>query len=180
MAVGRLSKPRRRTPRGRRAPLLSSENKIGRPRGSRSCLWVVEEGLLGWEGWLDDVDGFPIAAEVLRDPGRELEPHPQPAVLEEDVRVLQLGHVEGDALALLGQRPLRAPDEAGALEGMDPTVGRSDRNAVLPAQVDRGLRLLEGRHENLGGVLVRHESRRFKGIHRHFLLVWRNRRDWGY
>src|SRR5439155_10598091 len=70
-------------PRGRRAPLRSSENKIGRPRGSRSCLWVVEEGLLGWEGWLDDVDGFPIAAEVFRDPGRELEPHPQPAVLEE-------------------------------------------------------------------------------------------------
>src|SRR5256712_977667 len=118
MAVGRLSKPRRRTPRGRRAPLLSSENKIGRPRGSRSCLWVVEEGLLGWEGWLDDVDGFPIAAVVLRDHGREFEPHPQPADLEEDVWVVQLRHVEGNPLALLGQRPLRAADKAGALEGV--------------------------------------------------------------
>src|SRR6059036_404071 len=80
------------------------KNKRGRTRGSRSCLWVVEEGLLGWvlhgEARFDDVHGSPVAAEVLRDPGRELESDPQAAVLEEDVGVLQLGHVQRDALAL--------------------------------------------------------------------------------
>src|SRR2546422_9972289 len=100
MAVGRFVKGASKDPRGRRAPPCCGENKIGRPRGSRSCLWGVEEGLLGWEGWLPDVGGLPVAAEVLRYPGRELEPHPQPSVLEADVGVLQLGHAEGRALAL--------------------------------------------------------------------------------
>src|SRR5205823_13828904 len=102
-------------------PPRSSNNKRGRTRGSRSCLWVVEEGLLGWGrrrvGGLHDVDGLPVAAEVLCDARRELEPHSEAAVLEEDVRVLELGHVEGDPLAFLGQRPLRAADEARLLEG---------------------------------------------------------------
>src|SRR3989475_11465541 len=167
-----------------RSPPFDGKNKKGRTRGSRSCLWVVEEGLLGWvlrrEDRFDDVDGPPIAAEVLRDAGRELESDPHAAVLEEDVGVLQLGHVQRDALALLGQGALRASDEARALERVDPPVAGSDRNAVLAAQVDRGLRLLERRYENLCRVLVRHESRRFKGVHRHILLVWRNRRDGRY
>src|SRR5437867_7133747 len=143
---------------------LENQNKRGRPRGSRSCLWVVEEGLLGW-GWgrrlerrLDDLDGLPVAAEVLRDPGRELESDPQAAVLEEDVGVLELGHVERDPLALLREGPLRASDQARALQGVDAAVARRDRYAVLAAQVDRGLRLLEGGHENLGRILVRDES----------------------
>src|SRR5947209_14440773 len=104
-----------------RCPPFDAKNKKGRTRGSRSRLWVVEEGLLGWvlrrEDRFDDVDGPPIAAEVLRDAGRELESDPQAAVLEEDVGVLQLGHVERDALALLGQGALRAPDRPGAPAG---------------------------------------------------------------
>src|SRR2546427_5348917 len=107
----------------RQVPSAHGKNKKGRTRGSRSCLWVVEEGLLGWvlrrEDRFDDVDGPPIAAEVLRDAGRELESGPQAAVLEEDVGVLQLGHVERDALALLGQATLRASDQARALESGD-------------------------------------------------------------
>src|SRR6266581_7593145 len=91
----------------RQVPSTHGKNKRGRTRGSRSCLWVVEEGLLGRvlrrEARFDDVNGSPVAAEVLRDSGRELESDPQPAVLEEDVRVLELGHVQGDALALLRQ-----------------------------------------------------------------------------
>src|SRR5213593_2271133 len=172
----------------RQVPSAHGKNKKGRTRGSRSCLWVVEEGLLGWVlGWvlcwedrLDNVDGLPVSAEVLRNPGRELESDPQAAVLEEDVRVLELGHVQRDALALLRQGPLRASDEASALERVDPPVAGGDRDAVLTAQVDRGLRLLERRNENLCRVLVRHKSRRFKGVHRHILLVWRNRRDGHY
>src|SRR3989475_6311163 len=164
-----------------RSPLFDGKNKKGRTRGSRSCLWVVEEGLLGWvlrrEDRFDDVHGLPIAAEVLRDAGRELESDPQAAVLEEDVGVLQLGHVERDALALLGQGALRAPDEASAFERVDASVASGDRDAVHPAEVDRGFRLLERRHENLCRILVGHESRRFKRVHRQFLLVWRNRRD---
>src|SRR6059036_658614 len=167
-----------------RSPSAHSKNKRGRTRGSRSCLWVVEEGLLGWvlhgEARFDDVHGSPVAAEVLRDPGRELESNPQAAVLEEDVRVLELGHVQRDALPLLRQGTLRASDETGTLERMDPPVAGGDWDAVLAAQVDRGLRLLERRDENLCRVLVRHESRRFKGVHRHILLVWRNRRDGHY
>src|SRR5207237_9463757 len=154
---------------------LESQNKRGRTRGSRSCLWVVEEGLLGW-GWslerrLNDVNGLPVAAEVLRDPGRQLESHPQAAVFEEDVGVLELGHVEGDPLALLREGPLRASDQARALQGVDAAVARRDRYAVLAAQVNRGLRLLEGRHQNLGRILVRDESLRFTRIHDHFLLA---------
>src|SRR2546422_7163317 len=164
-----------------RSPLFDGKNKKGRTRGSRSCLWVVEEGLLGWvlrrEDRFDDIHGLPIAAEVLGDAGRELESNPQAAVLEEDVGVLQLGHVERDALALLGEGALRAPDEASALEGVDAPVASGDRDAVHPAEVDRGFRLLERRHENLCRILVGHESRRFKRVHRQFLLVWRNRRD---
>src|SRR5207249_8658051 len=171
-----------------RSSLFDGKNKKGRTRGSRSCLWVVEEGLLGWVlGWVlgwedrfDHVHGLPIAAKVLRDAGRELESNPQAAVLEEDVGVLQLGHVERDALALLGQGALRAPDEASAFERVDASVASGDRDAVHPAEVDRGFRLLERRHENLCRILVGHESRRFKRVHRQFLLVWRNRRDWGY
>src|SRR5439155_872643 len=79
---------------------IQDQNKRGRTRGSRSCLWVVEEGLLGWvwrgQARLKDVHGLPVAAEILRDARRELEPHAKSAVLEEDVGVLQLGHVEGD------------------------------------------------------------------------------------
>src|SRR5438094_9143542 len=145
-----------------RSPSRGSKNKKGRTRGSRSCLWVVEEGLLGWvlrgEARFDDVHGSPVAAEVLRDPGRELESDPQAAVLEEDVGVLELGHVERDPLALLREGPLRASDQARALQGVDAAVARRDRYAVLAAQVDRGLRLLEGGHENLGRILVRDES----------------------
>src|SRR5207245_4687583 len=167
-----------------RSPPFDGKNKEGRTRGSRACLWGVEEGLLGWvlrrEDRFDDDDGPPIAAEVLRDAGRELESDPQAAVVEEDVGVLQLGHVERDALALLGQGALRAADEARALERMDSSVASRDRNAVFAAEVDRGFRLLERRHENLCRILVGHESRRFKGIHRQFLLVWRNRRDGAY
>src|SRR5438445_13785908 len=162
--------------RGRNGgPLAHGKNKRGRTRGSRSCLWVVEEGLLGWvwrrENRFDDVHGSPVAAEVPRDAGRELESDPQAAVLEEDVRVLELGHVQRDALALLGQGPLRASDEARALERVDPPVAGGDRDAVLTAQVNRGLRLLERRNENLCRILIRHESRRFKGFHRHILYV---------
>src|SRR2546422_10434281 len=111
-----------------RSPSRGSKNKKGRTRGSRSCLWVVEEGLLGWvlrgEARFDDVHGSPVAAEILRDRGRELESDPQAAVLEEDVGVLQLGHVQRDALALLGQGALRASDQARALERMDAAVAR--------------------------------------------------------
>src|SRR2546426_1084826 len=82
----------------RQVPSAHGKNKKGRTRGSRSCLWVVEEGLLGWvlcgEARFDDVHGSPVAAEVPSDPGRELESDLQAAVLEEDVRVLELGHVE--------------------------------------------------------------------------------------
>src|SRR3989442_14874187 len=158
----------------RQVPSAHGKNKKGRTRGSRSCLWVVEEGLLGWvlcgEARFDDVHGSPVAAEVLRDAGRELESDPQAAVLEEDVRVLELGHIEGDALALLRQRPLRASDEARALERVDATVARRDRDAVLTAEIDGRLRLLESRHEDLRRILVRHESRRFKGVRIRFLL----------
>src|SRR5436853_6441372 len=87
-ALERLSRPQESPSEGR-FQFLENQNKRGRPRGSRSCLWVVEEGLLGW-GWslerrLDDVDGLPVAAEVLRDPGRQLESHPQAAGFEEAV-----------------------------------------------------------------------------------------------
>src|SRR5436853_7723917 len=162
-ALERLSRPQESPSEGR-FQFLENQNKRGRPRGSRSCLWVVEEGLLGW-GWgrclerrLDDLDGLPVAAEVLRDPGRELESDPQAAVLEEDVGVLELGHVERDPLALLREGPLRASDQARALQGVDAAVARRDWYAVLAAQVNRGLRLLEGRHQNLGRILVRDES----------------------
>src|SRR5205809_6858981 len=93
-----------------------------------------------------------------------------PAVLEEDVGVLELGHVEGDALALLREGALRAPDQARALETVDATVAGGDRDSVLAAQVDRGLRLPEGGNEDLRRILVRDESRSFKGIHRLLLL----------
>src|SRR5438132_1839314 len=171
--------------RGRNGgPRAHGKNKRGRTMGSRSCLWVVEEWLLGWvlhrENRFDHVHGSPVAAEVPRDPGRELESDPQAAVLEEDVRVLELGHVQRDALALLGQGPLRASDEARALERVDPPVAAGDRDAVLTAQVNRGLRLLERRNHNLSRVLVPHESPPFKGVHRYILLVWRNRRDGPY
>ena len=118
----------------------------------------------------DDVDRFPVAAEVLRDAGRQLEPHAQAPVLEEDVRVLELGHVERDPLPLLRQGPLRAADEPGALEGVDPPVARGDRDPVLTAQVDGRLGLLERRHEDLRRVLIGHEPRRFKRVRTFFLL----------
>ena len=53
---------------------------------------------------------------------------------------------------------LEISDQARALQGVDAAVARRDRYAVLAAQVDRGLRLLEGGHENLGRILVRDES----------------------
>src|SRR5713101_47566 len=115
MGSWRLCQPGQHRGPKRRVPFADGKNKRGGTRGSRSCLWVVEEGLLGWvlrrEARFDDVHGFPVATEVLRDPGRELESDPQAAVLEEDVRVLELGHVERDALALLRQGALRASDE---------------------------------------------------------------------
>ena len=107
----------------------------------------------------DDVDRFPVAAEVLGDAGRQLEPHAQAPVLEEDVRVLELGHVEGDPLPLLGQGALGATDEARALEGVDPAVAGRNRDAVLTAQVDGGLGLLERGDEDLRRVLVGNETR---------------------
>src|SRR2546427_6380633 len=77
-----------------RSPPFDGKNKKGRTRGSRSCLWVVEEGLLGWvlrrEDRFDDVDGLPIAAEGLRDAGRELDSDSQAALLVEAVRILSL------------------------------------------------------------------------------------------
>src|SRR5213594_3255897 len=166
MGDWRLCQPSPHRGPKRQVPSAHGKNKKGRTRGSRSCLWVVEEGLLGWvlrwvlrwEDRLDNVDGLPVSAEVLRNPGRELESDPQAAVLEEDVRVLELGHVQRDPLALLREGPLRAPDQARALQGVDAAVARRDRYAVLAAQVDRGLRLLEGGHENLGRILVRDES----------------------
>src|SRR5207253_9409509 len=117
-ALERLSRPQESPSEGR-FQFLENQNKRGRPRGSRSCLWVVEEGLLGW-GWslerrLNDVDGLPVAAEVLRDPGRQLESHPQAAVFEEDVGVLELGHVEGDPLALLRSEERRVGKECAVV-----------------------------------------------------------------
>src|SRR5712692_9080686 len=158
MGSWRLCQPGHHRGSGTVGPSADGKNKRGRTRGSRSCLWVVEEGLLGWvlrrEARFDDVHGFPVATEVLRDPGRELESDPQAAVLEEDVCVLELGHVQRDALALLGQGALRASDQACALERVDSPVAGGDRDAVFTAQVDRGFRLLERRHEDLYGILV--------------------------
>src|SRR5205807_5772766 len=169
-----LSRPLDRVVQGSSRP-IQDQNKRGRTRGSRSCLWVVEEGLLGWvwrgQARLKDVHGLPVAAEILRDARRELESHAKPAVLEEDIGVLELGHVEGDTLALLREGAFRAPDQARALETVDATVAGGDRDSVLAAQIDRRLRLLECGNEDLRRVLVRDESRRFKGIHRLFLLT---------
>src|SRR5207244_8104895 len=131
--------------------------------GVRAWLWVGKEGLLGWvwrgQARLKDVHGLPVAAEILRDARRELEPHAKSAVLEEDVGVLQLGHVEGDALALLGEGAFRAPDQARALEAVDATVAGGDRDSVLAAQVDRRLRLLECAHEDRRAILLRSAAR---------------------
>src|SRR2546428_752335 len=60
---------------------------------------------------------------------------------------------------------LRMTCVTSRFEGVDPAVARGDRNPVFAAQVDGGSRPLERGHEDLGRVLVRHESRRFKGIH---------------
>src|SRR5437879_2985948 len=143
-AVGTSIKTARRG-RPKRLPPPSNQNKRGRTRGSRSCLWVVEEGLLGWvwrgQARLKDVHGLPVAAEILRDARRELESHAKPAVLEEDIGVLELGHVEGDTLALLREGAFGAPDQARALEAVDAAVAGSDRDSVLAAKIDRRLRL---------------------------------------
>src|SRR2546428_37275 len=133
-----------------------------------TCFAVVEEGL--WElrvGRLLDRDALPIPAEVSRDTRCKLEPNAELPVLEEDVRVFELGHVEGDPLSLLREGALRAPHESRLLEGVDSAVAGRDRNAVFSAQVDGGSRPLGRGHEGLRRVLVRHESRRFKGIHFH-------------
>ena len=65
------------------------KNKAAGRGGLGPAKWVVEEGSVSFRHVLG-VDGLPIAAEVLRDPGRELESDAEPAALEEDVGVLQL------------------------------------------------------------------------------------------
>lgn len=99
---------------------------------------------------LKHVHRFPIAAKVLCQAVAELEADSQSPVFEEDVCVPQLRQVKAYPLALLRERSLHAPYEASALEHVDAPVAGGNRDPVLPAQLDRRTRSLEGRYEYLG------------------------------
>src|SRR2546426_9518075 len=101
-----------------------------------------------------EVESVPLPAEVLDHAGRELEPCPELAVLEEYVRVPQAGCVEVLALSLLREDPVDALDKADLLEGPNLAVARGDRDPVPLADLLRAdLALVRG-EEDLGAVLI--------------------------